>query len=475
MFYDRLAKGIFLIFLANVTCLLINLVSNYILPRYLSIDAYADIKTFQLFTAYVGVLSFGYVDGVYLKYGGKALSLVDKNEFRRITSTFRLSQILLTVLLVFFCFFYRNKILFFSILAISVLNMPAYIKTVYQATGQFNHYSIAVFVSGILVFLFNLYFVFIAKETGNATKFLVSYLLVDLILWFYLEFELSYRFNLKPCFFVFDTKLFLSLSSTGFFLLLGNSSSILLTSIDRFFVKIFFQTYDFALFAFAVSIESFLNTAMTPITITLYNFFCKTKDTQVINHLFVLVELFAAYLISLAFIAVYFVGRFLPQYIESSKTIFILFSAQLFFFIVKAIFVNLYKANNNQKIYFNKLMLVVLFSFTAICFGLLVFSNIESIAFTTLFSALFWFIISLFDFKNYFSCIKKISYPFFCVFSFLLISFLFSPVYGFLLYLTFLTLFTFFLFRTELSFLLFNFLKNNSVLSSQLNHLFRRS
>ena len=41
------------------------------LPKYLSIETYAGLKTFLLYTSYVGILHFGYVDGIYIRYGGK--------------------------------------------------------------------------------------------------------------------------------------------------------------------------------------------------------------------------------------------------------------------------------------------------------------------------------------------------------------------------------------------------------------------
>ena len=54
---------------ANVISLLFNLLTSFLLPKYLSVDGYAAIKTFQLYVVYVGLLHLGYADGMYLKYG----------------------------------------------------------------------------------------------------------------------------------------------------------------------------------------------------------------------------------------------------------------------------------------------------------------------------------------------------------------------------------------------------------------------
>lgn len=67
----RLQKGIIAVFLANVINMLFSLATNFLLPKYLSVESYAGIKEFQLYVSYVGLFHFGFVDGIYLKYGGK--------------------------------------------------------------------------------------------------------------------------------------------------------------------------------------------------------------------------------------------------------------------------------------------------------------------------------------------------------------------------------------------------------------------
>lgn len=64
---SNLATGIVLIFIANVINLLFSIGTNLILPKFLSVESYAAIKTYQLYITYVGVLHFGFNDGMYQK------------------------------------------------------------------------------------------------------------------------------------------------------------------------------------------------------------------------------------------------------------------------------------------------------------------------------------------------------------------------------------------------------------------------
>ena len=42
---ENLKKGIILVFMANLINLVISLLNGFILPKYLAVDTYADIKT----------------------------------------------------------------------------------------------------------------------------------------------------------------------------------------------------------------------------------------------------------------------------------------------------------------------------------------------------------------------------------------------------------------------------------------------
>lgn len=42
---------------ANIICLFINILTNFLLPKYLSINTYAQIKTYALLISYAGFFS----------------------------------------------------------------------------------------------------------------------------------------------------------------------------------------------------------------------------------------------------------------------------------------------------------------------------------------------------------------------------------------------------------------------------------
>lgn len=79
-YVKNLQRGIVLVFIANLINLIISLMNGFILPKYLSVETYASIRTYQLYGNYIGVLALGYADGLYLKYGGMKMCGIPNDE-----------------------------------------------------------------------------------------------------------------------------------------------------------------------------------------------------------------------------------------------------------------------------------------------------------------------------------------------------------------------------------------------------------
>lgn len=229
-------------------------------------------------------------------------------------------------------------------------------------------------------------------------------------------------------------KIDLILTKSIILLTVGNLSSVVLTSMDRWFVKALMTTLAFAQYSFAVSMENFMNVAVTPVTTTLYNYFCKATDEVKVRKARNYVMIFAALIVSCAFPARFILEVYLTKYIDSAKVMFLLFAAQIFYIVIKSIYVNLYKAQKKQSIYFIKLtaIIVVGFVFNVICYNL--YKAKESFAVGTLLSAVCWYFLCLPDFKWIKYNTKEKLYPFIQTCAFLVCGFCFSAIPGFFIY-----------------------------------------
>lgn len=101
----------------------------------------------------------------------------------------------------------------------------------------------------------------------------------------------------------------------------------------------------------------------------------------------------ALFLISAAYPVKLILEIYLTKYHEANSVIFILFSTQAFFMIIKGIYANIYKAEKKQKVYFRQLLIVIIFSIAANAVFYMASGTIEAIAYATLLTAVFWYIL----------------------------------------------------------------------------------
>ena len=188
-------KGILIVLCANLINMFISLVTNFILPRYLSIEAYATIKTFQLYVSYIGLFHLGYSDGLYLRYGGKSIKELDKNTINLSISTMLYFQIFVAIVVAIYAILNRNIILIIFSLDIIGFNLIGVFKNIYQAIGEFKRYANITQVVAVINFIINIAFIFIVK-TDNAIYYILGYTIVDIVVFLYLEYDLKTHLKL---------------------------------------------------------------------------------------------------------------------------------------------------------------------------------------------------------------------------------------------------------------------------------------
>ena len=66
---------------SNLVSLLISTIVVFIVPKIISIEQYGFFQLYIFYTSYVGVLHFGWFDGIYLRYGGTEYREINYSKF----------------------------------------------------------------------------------------------------------------------------------------------------------------------------------------------------------------------------------------------------------------------------------------------------------------------------------------------------------------------------------------------------------
>ena len=95
--FYQIKKNVGMSIAAQIISLSVSLVMNFILPKFISEYQYAMWQTYLLYVSYVGILHFGLLDGITLRYSQFDYDELDKP---RIRSQFKC----LLTMTSFFCF-----------------------------------------------------------------------------------------------------------------------------------------------------------------------------------------------------------------------------------------------------------------------------------------------------------------------------------------------------------------------------------
>lgn len=405
-----LKKGILVIFKANIISLLFNLLTSFLLPKYLTVDSYAAIKTFQLYVTYVGLFHLGYADGMYLKYGGICAAKIDSEGLKSDIDTLIVFQLVVTCVTVAISSVLRDWIWFAFSLSIFPLNVASYYKLLFQATGEFERYGKITNITTFFTFAINMLLLFVAQCVGDARPYVVMYLVVDFVILLILERAVRSEFKITYIKASFEWKVLFDNIKNGILLMLGNLSTAVFTGMDRWFVKVLLDVVAFAQYSFAVSIENFLNVAITPISVTFYNYFCIHRKSEDQKMLLRYIMIFGSVLPICLFPAKFVLEHYLVHYLDSMKVITFLFAAQSYAIINKCIYINLYKSQRKQKRYFVKLIIVIVMGFLFNVLFYLLIRDKVAFAIGTMCSNIFWFSLSSIDFPELKLSIRELTY-----------------------------------------------------------------
>ena len=389
----NLKKSLLKIFTVNFFQLVASLIVGFIVPMILSIEGYANLKTYTLLISYIGFFHFGFVDGLFIKYGGKKYEEIDMSNLKGEHNFLLFIELIITGVFLIISLLNKNIVLFLFSITILPEVFKSFFKNIYQATGEFKKYSILMYVYIFSYLLFNILFALILK-----THNYIYYCLVTLISNFIAMslFEINFlkcTSKIKP---TIKTSILENIK-IGFFILLGNIALIILYGIDKWFVKLFLSVEDFAYYSFAVSMLNIVNVLMNAISITFYNYLFKNNNMKKIIKLRKYLFVLGSFASCSFFILKFIITNFIYKYILSLSIISIIFAVFPYMITINSLYVNLYKVNKKGKKYFKVILLILIISIIYNIVALSTFHNTSSIAMATLLTMGTWLIYSTHD------------------------------------------------------------------------------
>ena len=139
-------KSIVRVFSANMLSFISGLVNGFVIPAVLTKEAYADVKTYTFYVSYLGLLHFGFIDGMYIKYGGKELKDINKGELKAEHNVFLFIQLAVAGIFLVLSILMKNMMLFLLSVTVIPVNTLQFYQLFYQAIGKFKDYSRNIYI-----------------------------------------------------------------------------------------------------------------------------------------------------------------------------------------------------------------------------------------------------------------------------------------------------------------------------------------
>lgn len=424
-------KDIFKIFSSNLIKMLVTFVTAFLVPMVLSVDDYGYYKVYTFYAAYIGILHFGFCDGIYLDYGGKKESEIKTEQIsRQLATIFIFSGGLALIALLWGIL--RHD---FTIVCLGLTVVPTIVYTfysyVYQATGDFKKYTWMLNLSTMFNLLMN--GILVLFKVRDYRAYIIVCIIVQLISFLVGTFYFKKSGWIRKSSFSFDV--LMNYIKMGILLMLGNFAYTLFIGIDKWFIKFTLGITEFSMYSFASQMLTVVNMFITPISMTLYSHLSRRKDHAFevrIKRLLVTILM----LMPVAIYAIMFIINVLmSKYNSAISLVSLLLITQVFLSLNLTIFVNLYKIYKMQETYMRSLLIAISVAGALDFIVAILYPNAVLYSGATLISCLIWLGLNMNKFKYMIPSKKEAGYVAALLIAFILLCMIHNLIICALLYL----------------------------------------
>lgn len=398
---DKNIEDFIYVLAGNSLNLFAGIFSGLLIPKFLDISQYGYYRIFTLYTLYLGVMHFGFNDGIYVRYGSFDYENLPKERFRAYSRFLFIFQIILSVIVALFCVGFvkdgvRLTIGMFISVNIIISNFIIFFSMISQITRRFNVYSFNTVVTKLAFIIFTV--ILLVMNSNNFMFYILSQTLVNAISMAIfmvhakdLVFGKSERIidNIKDILYNFKT---------GFLVMIGNLMGLLIINFGQFIAERFLNINDFALYAFSISLITIvINTLLNALSTVVFPFLSRNIGGDK-KRLYERMETFVFIVLS-ASLAGYFVLKFiilsfLPAYAGSLDIGLIIFPVVLFYGLISIVASNFYKVLRMQMGYTINNVIAFVFVAVTTVVAYYLFRTTVAIAAAALISFYLWLLYS---------------------------------------------------------------------------------
>jgi hypothetical protein len=260
------------VFGSQVIILITGFIKALVIPVVLGISDYGYWQIYVFYTIYIGVFTFGYNDGIYLKYGGYRLQDLPLEKLRAANRLYIALLAIGTAALAAFAASNgepQRQFIFYAIAAnVAVLGVTANISLTLQASNLLKGYAFLNAADKIFFALALL--ALVGDEFRTFSYLIVTDLLSKVIIMAVLVHRYRQLFIGRLETMSESISEFLSNIRSGMKLMIANLSGMLVLGIGRIIVEYFGSLESYAYYAFSISLANVMLMSISALSIVIY-------------------------------------------------------------------------------------------------------------------------------------------------------------------------------------------------------------
>lgn len=333
--FSNIVKNISYTLTSNFLSLFVSIIVSLVLPKVLGIEDYAFYQLYVFYVSYVGMLHFGWCDGIYLRYGGLEYKELDKNKIAGQLYSLLILQLCITILffsiisLSNFNDISKKMVLIFSILNIIILNLRTFYMLILQTTNRMKEYSEIIMIDRGSFVLFVIVAMFL--NYNSFTIYIIIDIFSKILSLIFAALKCSdITFNKKIKFSFIESKLNIS---SGINLMLANIASMLVIGIVRFGIQNHWDIETFGKISLTLSISNMLMVFVGAISLAIFPLIKRAKIDDfpsIYPKIRSMIMPFVLIILIFYFPLEMVLSKWLPQYKEALKYMVLVFPMIVF-------------------------------------------------------------------------------------------------------------------------------------------------
>lgn len=321
---------------SNLVSLLISSLVILVVPKIIGAEEYGYWQLYLFYSGYIGFFHFGWLDGIYLKYGGKKYKELDKdNLFSQFWILCGL-QIIISIIFLISIFLIVNDtkkmIVFYMVTICFVLVLPkTMLIYILQATNRIKEYAVITIIDRIVYFVLIVCLLVFGYNKIELLLYAdICGKLIALIYAIYYCKDIVFRnFNL----FRLDIKDIYNNINIGIKLMFANVASMLIIGIVRYGIESIWDVATFGKISLSISISNMMMIFISAIGVIMFPMLRRINqnrlpDIYVILRNILVISILG--ILSLYYPIRYILVEWLPEYKESLNYMALLFPMCLY-------------------------------------------------------------------------------------------------------------------------------------------------